>query len=166
MCVFPQEQCIIQSRLFQNWVRWQWVFLWKMDSACPKELATEILSDSDHSIKVALTTLTADYSYIIRINPALVCISPSLFFFSHDSNFWIEKKACFEGFASQSSWVLQRWVLLLDILGWLKYLLRLNLTESRSWSSYKPHHTFSARTYNLMWLFQYLPFTPNITTNG
>jgi len=28
-----------------------------MDLACPKELATEILSDSDHSTKVAPTTL-------------------------------------------------------------------------------------------------------------
>jgi len=28
-----------------------------MDSACPKELATEILNDSDHSTKVAPTTL-------------------------------------------------------------------------------------------------------------
>jgi len=28
-----------------------------MDSACPKELATEFLSDSDHSFKVAPTTL-------------------------------------------------------------------------------------------------------------
>jgi len=28
-----------------------------MDSACPKELATQILSDSDHSTKVAPTTL-------------------------------------------------------------------------------------------------------------
>ena len=31
----------------------------KMDSACPKELTTEILSDSDHSTKVAPTTLRA-----------------------------------------------------------------------------------------------------------
>jgi len=29
-----------------------------MGSACPKKDATEILSDSDHSTKVALTTLT------------------------------------------------------------------------------------------------------------
>ena len=29
-----------------------------MDSACPKEHVTEILSDSDHSTKVAPTTLT------------------------------------------------------------------------------------------------------------
>ena len=29
-----------------------------MDSACPKELVTEILSDSDHSTKVAPTTLS------------------------------------------------------------------------------------------------------------
>jgi len=34
-------------------------FLWEMDSACPKEHATEILSDSDHSTKVASTTLSA-----------------------------------------------------------------------------------------------------------
>ena len=33
-----------------------------MDSACPKELATEILSDSDHSTKVAPTTLKAAFS--------------------------------------------------------------------------------------------------------
>jgi len=30
-----------------------------MDSACPKELSTEILSDSGHSTKVAPTTLLA-----------------------------------------------------------------------------------------------------------
>ena len=29
-----------------------------MDSACPEKDATEILSDSDHSTKVAPTTLT------------------------------------------------------------------------------------------------------------
>jgi len=29
-----------------------------MDSACPKELPTQILSDSDHSTKVAPTTLS------------------------------------------------------------------------------------------------------------
>jgi len=29
-----------------------------MDSGCPKELATQILSDSDYSTKVAPTTLT------------------------------------------------------------------------------------------------------------
>jgi len=33
-----------------------------MDSACPKELATEILSDSDHSTKVAPTTLNKAYT--------------------------------------------------------------------------------------------------------
>jgi len=31
-----------------------------MDSACPKELATEILSDSDHSTKVVPTTLRSN----------------------------------------------------------------------------------------------------------
>jgi len=39
---FPWEQCIIQPCLFQNWVVWHWVFLWKMDSAWPKEHVTEI----------------------------------------------------------------------------------------------------------------------------
>jgi len=57
MWVFSWEQCIIKSWLFQNWVRWQWVFLWKMDSACPEKDVTEILSDSDHATKVAPTTL-------------------------------------------------------------------------------------------------------------
>jgi len=31
-----------------------------VDSACPKELAAKILSDSDHSTKVAPTTLMKD----------------------------------------------------------------------------------------------------------
>jgi len=31
-----------------------------MDSACPEKDATEILSDSDHSTKVAATTLSGD----------------------------------------------------------------------------------------------------------
>jgi len=57
MCVFLWEQCVIQSCLFHNWVRWQWVFLSEMDSVCPKELATEISSDSDRLTKVAPTTL-------------------------------------------------------------------------------------------------------------
>ena len=33
-----------------------------MDSACPKELATEILSVSDHSTKVAPTTSSPAYA--------------------------------------------------------------------------------------------------------
>jgi len=32
-----------------------------MDSACPKELATEIFNDFDHSTKVASTTLISLY---------------------------------------------------------------------------------------------------------
>ena len=64
MSVFPKEQCIIQSWLFQNWVRWQWVFLRKRDSACPKEFAIHILSDSDHSTKVAPTTLNSHKSLL------------------------------------------------------------------------------------------------------
>jgi len=35
-----------------------------MDSACPEKDATEILSDSDHSTKVAPTTLTSTYLFI------------------------------------------------------------------------------------------------------
>jgi len=41
-----------------------------MNSACPKELATEILSDSDHTTKVAPTTLNymAKRTYILKTN--------------------------------------------------------------------------------------------------
>ena len=37
-----------------------------MDSACPKELATQILSDSDHSTKVAPTTLNTSNPLVSR----------------------------------------------------------------------------------------------------
>jgi len=56
-----------------------------MDSACPKELATEILSDSDHSTMVAPTTLTHQilglHRFMIRtllIPNQGTIISPSL----------------------------------------------------------------------------------------
>ena len=54
MSVFLKEQ----PYLFQNWVRWQWIFLWETDLACPEEHATEIWSDSDHSTKVESTTIS------------------------------------------------------------------------------------------------------------
>jgi len=45
-----------------------------MDSACPKELATQILSDSDHSTKVAPTTLrdfsTSELSQSKKYHPS------------------------------------------------------------------------------------------------
>jgi len=39
-----------------------------MDWACPKELAIEILSDSDHSIKVAPTTLNLQLFFLLASN--------------------------------------------------------------------------------------------------